>query len=77
MERSKSYSDPQPLNGTWEEANDEVVGRNLEAITCERESMAQLQNMEGDAFLEMETGAIPIGEDRSPFMIPMNSSRKS
>lgn len=35
-----------------------------------------MQGMEGDVLHKLETGAIPIGSDRSPFMIPMNPSRK-
>lgn len=34
-----------------------------------------MQGMERDALHKLETGAIPIGQDRSPFVIPMNPSR--
>lgn len=35
-----------------------------------------MQGMERDALHKLETGAIPIGQDRSPFVIPMNPSRE-
>jgi hypothetical protein len=39
--------------------------------------MAQLQgSTDGDILLKMESGVMPIGEDRSPFMIPVPSNRK-
>jgi hypothetical protein len=38
--------------------------------------MAQLQgSTDGDILLKMESGVMPIGEDRSPFMIPVSSNR--
>ena len=46
----------------------QVVGRR------KRETM--MQGMERDALHKLETGAIPIGQDRSPFVIPMNPSRE-
>ncbi|CAM6052099.1 unnamed protein product [Sphagnum compactum] len=39
--------------------------------------MAQLQgSTDGDILLKMESGVMPIGEDRSPFMIPVPSNQK-
>jgi len=35
-----------------------------------------MQGMERDPLHKLETGAIPIGQDRSPFVIPMHPSRE-